>query len=56
MPAFHVPGMGFKIGSFLIKMVIEFEIKVLCLKIGHDKNARNRARKFPETVVNVLGL
>jgi len=48
--------MGFQIGSYFIKTVIEFKVKVMCLKIRHNKNARNRPGKFTKTVIDILGL
>lgn len=49
-------GMGLKIGSFLIEVVVKFKVKMLGLKVGHNKNAWDCVRKFSETVVDVLSL
>ena len=56
MPALHMPGMGFQVGSFFVEMVIKLKVQVMGLKIRHDKDARNRTREFSKTVVDILGL
>lgn len=37
MPAFHVPCMDFKVGSFLIEMIIKLKVKMMSLKIDIKK-------------------
>ena len=48
--------MGFQIGSFFVEMVIKFEVKVMSLKVRHNKNARDCTWKLPKPIIDMLGL
>lgn len=48
MPAFHVPCMDFKVGSFLIEMIIKLKVKMMSLKIDIKKILGTVPGDFPK--------
>jgi len=56
MPPFHVIGMGLETGSRLVKLVIEFQIQMVCLQIHEYEDRRDRARELAKGVKDVLSL
>ena len=48
MQAFHVQGMGFKVGSLFVEVVVKIEVQVLGLEVGKDENAWHGPGNLPK--------
>ena len=56
MPLLHMRRVSFEIGAGLVEGVVKLQVQVVRLQIGDHQDRRHRARKFAESVVNVLCL